>query len=137
MIEIEVPTITYLIIYFSSVDDKLKVKITDNALSRDRSELIDELCDSTSKVFTKYKNDSFSSNEFEAYLQEKHIQSLTIVGADISACISATSLGAIHRGYTITLLTDSIFAVNTKVFQNTLTKLSSKGIQLKSSLSNN
>lgn len=98
------------------------------------SELIADLYETPSKVFTKSRNDAFSAKEFTDYLEDRQITDLVIVGADISACISATSLGARNRGYSVQLVTDAIFSTNEKTARKTFAKLTDQGVEAISSL---
>ncbi len=52
-------------------------------------------------VFEKNIGDSFSSREFEAYLAEKKVGHLTLVGLDACHCVQLTAKGALARGYQV------------------------------------
>jgi nicotinamidase-related amidase len=52
-------------------------------------------------VFEKSIGDSFSSPQFEAWLEEKRIGRLVLVGLDACHCVQLTAKGALNRGYEV------------------------------------
>ena len=52
-------------------------------------------------VFEKSIGDSFSSPQFEAWLEEKRIGRLVLVGLDACHCVQLTAKGALNRGYDV------------------------------------
>lgn len=81
----------------------------------DGSELSSHLEVLSANIYGKEKTDAFSNSELETYLLKKKITTLYIVGADASACVYKTSLGAKRRGYEVIILEDAIFSVNNKL----------------------
>ena len=58
--------------------------------------------------FTKKLSDSFSNPQFEAFLIKNHVDELYLVGLDAAYCIYNTSMGALNRGYKVTVVDDAI-----------------------------
>ncbi|MEE4010892.1 cysteine hydrolase [Roseibium sp. FZY0029] len=52
-------------------------------------------------VFEKSIGDSFSSPQFEAWLEENRVGKLVLVGLDACHCVQLTAKGALARGYEV------------------------------------
>lgn len=58
----------------------------------------------TDPVFEKSIGDSFSSPDFERFLQERKIGRLTLVGLDACHCVQLTARGALARGFDVMVM---------------------------------
>lgn len=56
----------------------------------------------------KYRSDAFTNSELDAFLRQRRVDRLVIVGLDGAYCIDATTKGALNRGYKVTLVTRGI-----------------------------
>jgi nicotinamidase/pyrazinamidase len=60
--------------------------------------------------FTKKISDSFSNPALESFLILHQVGNLYLVGLDAAYCVHKTALGALNRGYRVTVVTDAILA---------------------------
>lgn len=60
------------------------------------------------RTFTKLDSDAFSNADFDAYLRQNHVDHVVITGLDAAICVNATALGALNRGYKVTMFTEGI-----------------------------
>lgn len=81
-------------------------------------------------VFVKHEQDAFSSRRFAGYLDDNRINAVTVVGLDASACVYKTSLGAVSRGFCVTVIQDGIIGKNTAAKKRAVQKLSKAGISI-------
>ncbi|MGL5352697.1 MAG: cysteine hydrolase family protein [Clostridium sp.] len=57
----------------------------------------------SNNIFKKYVGNSFANKELDIYLKKNNIAELEIVGVDGGGCVASTALGAIEKGYKVTL----------------------------------
>ena len=67
--------------------------------------------------FTKNRTDAFSNRDLERFLIEHQVDELYLTGVDAAFCVYYTALGALSRGYKVTVVRD---AVATRSDMNTL-----------------
>lgn len=60
--------------------------------------------------FTKKISDSFSNPKLEGFLIRNHVDELYLVGLDAAYCVHKTALGALNRGYRVTVVDDAILS---------------------------
>lgn len=65
--------------------------------------------------------------EARHYLESSRIDHLIILGVAAGACVRATALGALHRGYRVTLVSDAIGAPSARSRDGALAKLLDAG----------
>ncbi|WP_125140954.1 cysteine hydrolase family protein [Clostridium transplantifaecale] len=82
-------------------------------------------------VFVKHEQDAFTSRRFCGYLNDNRINAVTVVGLDASACVYKTSLGAVSRGFCVTVIQEGIIGKNTAVKKRALQKLSKAGVSIR------
>ena len=58
--------------------------------------------------FEKNRTDAFSNRQFEQLLIDKQVDELYLVGVDAAYCVYYTALGALNRGYRLTVVTDAV-----------------------------
>lgn len=58
--------------------------------------------------FEKNRTDGFSSREFEELLIDRQVNELYLTGVDAAYCVYYTALGALNRGYRVTVVTDAV-----------------------------
>jgi len=59
-------------------------------------------------TFIKQAPDAFSNAGLDAYLREHQVDHVVITGLDAAVCVNATTLGALNRGYKVTMETSAI-----------------------------
>ncbi|MCB6608606.1 isochorismatase family cysteine hydrolase [[Clostridium] symbiosum] len=82
-------------------------------------------------VFVKHEQDAFTSRRFAGYLNDNRINAVTVVGLDASACVYKTSLGAVNRGFHVTVIQDGIIGKNTAATKRALQKLAKAGVSIR------
>jgi len=60
--------------------------------------------------FEKNRTDAFSSRQFEQFLIDNQVNELYLVGVDAAYCVYYTALGALNRGYKVTVITDAVLS---------------------------
>jgi len=60
--------------------------------------------------FTKRISDSFSNPQLDAFLIRNRVDELYLVGLDASYCVHKTALGALNRGYKVTVVDDAVLS---------------------------
>ncbi|MDP3479514.1 MAG: isochorismatase family protein [Desulfoprunum sp.] len=59
-------------------------------------------------TFTKNRADAFANPALDSYLRENQVDQLILVGLDAAYCVNATTMGALNRGYKVTLFSDGL-----------------------------
>ncbi len=62
--------------------------------------------------FPKWRGDAFCNPALERFLREKEVDSLTIAGVYASQCVSATTKGALRRGFRVALVPAAVADAN-------------------------
>ncbi len=60
--------------------------------------------------FEKNRTDAFSNRQFEQLLLDQQVDQLFLVGVDAAFCVYYTALGALNRGYKVTVVTDAVMS---------------------------
>jgi nicotinamidase-related amidase len=76
--------------------------------------------------FEKNRTDAFSSRQFEQFLIDNYVNELYLVGVDAAYCVYYTALGALNRGYKVTVVTDAV--LSRKKMADVLERYGRKGI---------
>jgi len=76
--------------------------------------------------FEKNRTDAFSSRQFEQFLIDRQVNELYLVGVDAAYCVYYTALGALNRGYKVTVVTDAV--LSRKKMEAVLERYRRKGI---------
>ncbi len=72
------------------------------------SELASDLKIVSKNVFTKYKGNALSSEEFADFISKNEIRDFYIAGADAIACVKSTCYNLRKANYKVTVLSDCI-----------------------------
>jgi len=80
----------------------------------------------SSNDFEKNRTDAFSSRPFEQFLIDRHVDELYLVGVDAAYCVYYTALGALQRGYRVTVISDAV--KSSKALPGVLERYRRKGI---------
>ena len=78
-------------------------------------------------VFTKYKGNALSSEEFAKFISEHEIGEFYIAGADAVACVKSTCYNLCKAEYGVTVLSDCITSYDTRKIDEMLRYYESKG----------
>ena len=60
--------------------------------------------------FEKNRTDAFSNRQFEQLLIDRQVNELYLVGVDAAYCVMYTALGALQRGYRVTVVRDAVMS---------------------------
>ena len=58
--------------------------------------------------FEKNRTDAFSSRDLERFLVEHQVDEIYLTGVDAAFCVYYTALGALNRGYKVTVVRDAV-----------------------------
>jgi nicotinamidase-related amidase len=81
--------------------------------------------------FEKNRTDAFSNRQFEQLLIDRNVGELYLVGVDAAYCVYYTALGALNRGYKVTVVKDAVMSRNSMA--KVLERFRRKGIAIISS----
>ena len=78
-------------------------------------------------IFTKYKGNALSSEEFSDFISENEICDFYIAGADAAACVKSTCYNLRKANYGVNVLSDCITSYDKKKIREMLDYYESKG----------
>ena len=78
-------------------------------------------------VFTKYKGNALTSEEFSDFIRENEIRDFYIAGADAVACVKSTCYNLRKADYGVNVLSDCITSYDKKKIDEMLRYYESKG----------
>lgn len=78
-------------------------------------------------VFTKYKGNALTSEEFSAFISKNEIYDFYIAGADAVACVKSTCYNLRKANYGVNVLSDCITSYDKKKIGEMLAYYESKG----------
>jgi len=78
--------------------------------------------------FAKNRTDAFSNRQLEQFLVERQVDQIFLVGLDAAFCVYYTALGALNRGYKVTVVTDAV--MTGRNMAQVLKRYRSKGIEV-------
>ena len=91
------------------------------------AEFVPDLNIVSEHVFTKYKGNALSSEEFTKFISEHEIGEFYIAGADAVACVKSTCYNLCKAEYDVTVLSDCITSYDTRKIDEMLHYYESKG----------
>jgi len=94
------------------------------------SELASDLKIASNNVFTKYKGNALSSEEFSDFINKNEICDFYIAGADAVACVKSTCYNLCKANYTVNVLSDCITSYDKKKIDEMLRYYESKGSKI-------
>ena len=83
-----------------------------------------------SNVFEKGRPSALSSLKLINFLKEKGIERLVLCGLAADACVSATAISAVQKGYNVTVVSDCTIALTAERAKRAFEKLSKQGISI-------
>ncbi len=94
------------------------------------SELASDMKIVSDNVFTKFKSNALSSEEFTDFISKNGIDGFYITGADAAICIKSTCYNLRKADYKVTVLSDCITSWDKKKIPEMLSYYESKGCSI-------
>jgi nicotinamidase-related amidase len=94
------------------------------------SELVADLKIVSKNVFTKYKLNALSSEEFTDFIKKNEICEFYITGADAIACVKTTCYNLLKANYKVNVLSDCITSYDKRKINEMLHYYESKGSKI-------
>lgn len=83
------------------------------------------------RTFSKRRSDAFSNPELDAFLRERQVNRVVLVGLDAAHCVNATAQGALNRGYGVTLFLDGLATESSKSIDELARGWRAKGAEVR------
>jgi nicotinamidase-related amidase len=97
------------------------------------SELVPDLKIVSKNIFTKYKGNALSCEEFADFIDKNGIREFHIAGADAVACVKSTCFNLRAANYGVNVLSDCITSYDKRKIDEMLRYYESKGSRIMSS----
>jgi nicotinamidase-related amidase len=81
-------------------------------------------------TFIKERGDAFTNPALAAFLRERRITRLAILGVFAPACVRATTRGALREGYRVTVVSDGVAAGSDRARDRALALMTKDGASL-------
>ncbi|NLO84572.1 MAG: cysteine hydrolase [Clostridiales bacterium] len=94
------------------------------------AELASDLNIVSENIFTKYKGNALSSEEFRDFISKNGISDFYIAGADAVACVKSTCYNLRKANYGVNVLSDCITSYDKRKIDEMLRYYESKGSQM-------
>ena len=94
------------------------------------SELATDLKIVSKNIFTKYKGNALSSQEFAEFINKNDINEFYIAGADAAACVKSTCYNLRKANYRVNVLSDCITSYDKRKIDEMLRYYESKGCKI-------
>ncbi len=94
------------------------------------AELVSDLKIVSNNIFTKYKGNALTSEEFSDYISKNEICDFYITGADAVACVKSTCYNLRKANYGVNVLSDCITSYDKKKIGEMLKYYESKGSKI-------
>ena len=91
------------------------------------AELVSDLKIVSENIFTKYKGNALSSEEFSDFISNNGIKEFYIAGADAVVCVKSTCFNLRKANYKVNVLSDCITSYDKKKIDEMLRYYESKG----------
>lgn len=96
----------------------------------DGAELAPDLKIVSKNIFTKYKANALSSEEFANFIDNNKIGEFYITGADATVCVKSTCYNLLKAKYEVTVLTDCITSWDKKKIPEMIEYYEKKGSKI-------
>ena len=94
------------------------------------SELASDLKIVSKNVFTKYKGNALSSEEFTDFISKNEIRDFYIAGADAIACVKSSCYNLRKANYKVTVLSDCITSYDKRKIDEMLRYYEGQGCEI-------
>jgi len=91
------------------------------------SEITPDLKKRSENIFTKYKGNALSSEEFANFISKNEIDEFYLAGADAVACVKSTCYNMLKANHRVTVLSDCITSYDKRKIPEMLHYYESKG----------
>jgi len=91
------------------------------------AELAPDLKIASKNIFTKYKGNALSCEEFTDFISENELCDFYIAGADAIACVKSTCFNLRKENYGVTVLSDCVTSYDKRKIDEMLRYYESKG----------
>ena len=97
------------------------------------AELVSDMKIVSKNIFTKYKGNALTSEEFADFINKNEINEFYITGADAVACVKSTCYNLTKANYKVNVLSDCITSYDKRKIDEMLQYYESKGAKIISS----
>lgn len=94
------------------------------------AELVPDLKIVSENVFTKYKGNALTSEEFASFIRKHDLDHFYITGADAIACVKSTCYNLRKSNYGVHVLSDCITSYDKKKLDSMIDYYKSKGCEI-------
>ena len=94
------------------------------------AELVPDLKIVSKNVFTKYKGNALTSEEFADFVNKNEVAEFYITGADAVACVKSTCYNLAKANYKVNVLSDCITSYDKRKIDEMLKYYESKGCKI-------
>jgi nicotinamidase-related amidase len=94
------------------------------------AELVPEMNIVSKNIFTKYKGNALSSEEFASFIGNNGIQDFYITGADAVACVKSSCFNLRKAQYNVSVVSDCITSYDKRKISEMLSYYESKGCKI-------
>ena len=94
------------------------------------AELASDLKIASKNVFTKFKTNALTCEEFADFINKNEISDFYLAGADATACVKSTCYNLLKANYNVTVLSDCITSWDKKQIPDMLKYYESKGSKI-------
>lgn len=94
------------------------------------AEFVSDLKMVSENIFTKYKGNALTSEEFMDFIRQNEISDFYITGADAAACVKSTCYNLCKAKYGVHVLSDCITSYDKKKIDEMLCYYESKGSEV-------
>jgi len=94
------------------------------------SEFAPDLKIASDNIFTKYRGNALSSEEFRDFIDKNEICDFYIAGADAVACVKSTCYNLCKADYGVTVLSDCVTSYDKRKIDEMLRYYESKGSRI-------
>lgn len=94
------------------------------------AEFVSDLKIVSKNIFTKYKGNALTSEEFAEFIRRNEISEFYIAGADAAACVKSTCYNLCRANYGVHVLSDCITSYDKKKIDEMLRYYEKKGSKI-------
>ena len=91
------------------------------------AELASDLKIASENIFTKFKGNALTSEEFARFIDKHEIYEFYLAGADAVACVKSTCYNMLKADYKVTVISDCITSYDKRKIDEMLQYYESKG----------